>query len=98
MKEATVQFIKIFKNWSLQTGGSFEICQLELMYEIRSNTNLHKDFFKNEIFSCQEDCFSVAEYILLKKKIILKKLAFCFWLFPLSFGEQAMTHALDLAH
>lgn len=31
-----------------------------------------------------------------KKK---KKVAFCFWMFPLSFGEQAKTHAhVGLAH
>lgn len=26
MKEAAVHFIKVFKNWSLETGGSFEKC------------------------------------------------------------------------
>lgn len=36
---------------------------------------------------------------LLWKKKKKKEVAFCFWLFPLSFGEQAKTHALvGLAH
>lgn len=57
----------------------------------------YKKIFKNEISSCEEDCFWVTEYILLEKK--KKKVAFCFWMFPLSFGEQAKTHAhVGLAH